>query len=630
MKIYALKFDVINAQTIYSNLRVHYDLVVDSYLTLRDMKYVLILGKNMSKTILRNTDLDILKAIAIIAVVFYHMELLPLGYLGVDIFLVINGFLVTKGLDYSLSQGTFCYWSFVIKRIVRIWPLVVISSIVSLLVGYAIMLPDDLENLCQSIFASNIFANNILSCITTADYWNASNAFKPLMHMWYLGIIVQFYLIYPLFFLIVNKACKNYQRSKTIVVCILSILSILLFMLPCFSEAQKFYYLPFRFFEMSLGGLLAIQASKSKDLGRIPKPLLMVVLALCLLSTTTTTKMFDLLSVSFITIVLITFSLSKNEKEEPKYIKYFSCLGKGTFSIYIWHQVIYAFYKYAVRSQLELWDYAVLILLIVVVSAFSYFLFEKPISNLCKNKQKLVFAVSLLCALIVSANSLYIYNNAGVVRDVPELNIVKGKAERGMYAKYCDRVYEMQKDFLNNGKPKIIAIGDSYARDMVNVLLESKYADSIDIVYVYAKDVLTKKQLERVKQADVILVRAAYAGNTKMQQIYEYANTKYIFGISNKEYGETNGNEYQYRNSPNYFKMRAAMAPDYLEEYKKEKAIWGENLIDFVAPVADENYNVKIFTPDHKFISQDCRHLTRAGAKFYASILDIKRLIRFK
>lgn len=80
MKIYALKFDVINAQTIYSNLRVHYDLVVDSYLTLRDMKYVLILGKNMSKTRLRNTDLDILKAIAIIAVV-----LLPYGIIAFGI-----------------------------------------------------------------------------------------------------------------------------------------------------------------------------------------------------------------------------------------------------------------------------------------------------------------------------------------------------------------------------------------------------------------------------------------------------------------------------------------------------------------------------------------------------------------
>lgn len=141
---------------------------------------------------------------------------------------------------------------------------------------------------------------------------------------------------------------------------------------------------------------------------------------------------------------------------------------------------------------------------------------------------------------------------------------------------------------------------------------------------------MTCKQLERVKQADVILVRAAYAGNLKMQQIYECANTKYIFGISNKEYGETNGNEYQYRKSANYFEMRAAMAPDYLDEYKKEKAIWGEKLIDFVAPVADGNYNVRIFTPDHKFISQDCRHLTQAGAKFYANILDLKRLIRYK
>lgn len=584
----------------------------------------------MSKIGLRNTDLDILKAIAIIAVVFYHMELLPLGYLGVDIFLVINGFLVTKGLNNSLSQGTFGYWSFVVKRIVRIWPLVVISSIVSLLVGYYIMLPDDLENLCQSIFASNIFANNILSCITTADYWNASNAFKPLMHTWYLGIVVQFYLIYPLFFLIVNKASRTIKIDNNIVISILSILSLILFLLPCFSEAQKFYYLPFRFFEMSLGGLLAIQASSSKQFGSYPKLLLTIVLVLCLLATTTTAKMFELLSVNFITLVLITFSLSKNEKEAPKYLKCFSYIGKGTFSIYIWHQVIYAFYKYAVRSQLELWDYAVLIVLVVVVSDISYYYLEKPISNLCKNKQKLVFTVSLVCALVVSVCSLYIYNNAGVVRDVPELNIVKGNAERGMYAKYCDRVYDMQKDFSNNGKPKIIAIGDSYARDMVNVLLESKYADSIDVVYAYVKDVLTYKQLERVKQADVILVRAAYAGNLKMQQIYECANTKYIFGISNKEYGETNGNEYQYRKSANYFEMRAAMAPDYLDEYKKEKAIWGEKLIDFVAPVADGNYNVRIFTPDHKFISQDCRHLTQAGAKFYANILDIKRLIRYK
>ena len=194
---------------------------------------------------------------------------------------------------------------------------------------------------------------------------------------------------------------------------------------------------------MSLGGMLAIQASSSKQFGSYPKLLLTIVLVLCLLATTTTAKMFELLSVNFITLVLITFSLSKNEKKAPKYLKCFSYIGKGTFSIYIWHQVIYAFYKYAVRSQLELWDYAVLIVLVVVVSDISYYYLEKPISNLCKNKQKLVFVVSLVCALVVSVCSLYIYNNAGVVRDVPELNIVKGNAERGMYAKYCDRVYDM-------------------------------------------------------------------------------------------------------------------------------------------------------------------------------------------
>lgn len=585
----------------------------------------------MSKTNLRNIDIDVMKAIAIIAVVFYHLDLLPFGYLGVDIFLVINGFLITKGLRKSFAQGTFSYWNFIVKRLIRLWPLVIIASAVSLAIGYITMLPDDLENLCQSIFASNIFANNILSCITTADYWNASNAFKPLMHMWYLGIVVQFYLLYPLAFMIANKWLKAYRNGIVKIVSVLSILSLLLYLIPSFTDAQKFYYLPFRFFEMSFGGLLTFINSEKTDCeNKRIKLLAYSALVLCLIPTLSTSKMFGLLVVNILTALLLIRSIENNLGKPNRLTIYLSEIGKASYSIYVWHQVIYAFYKYAIKSQLILSDYCILLVVILATSVLSYLLLEKPISKYCSKKPSLVFLICVLSTLSVSAYSLWLYDKAGVVRDVPELGIIQGTTERGMYAKYCDRVYDMQRDFQDNGKPKIIAIGDSYARDMVNVLLESEYADSVDITYAYAKEVLTDEQLKRVKQADVILVRASYAGNAKMRQIQECATTKHIFGISNKEYGETNGNEYQHRNRPDYYNLRAAMASEYLEDYLKEKAIWGDRLIDFVEPVADDNYNVLVFTPDHKFISQDCRHLTQAGAKFYADLLNIKRLVQYK
>ena len=163
---------------------------------------------------LRRTDIDLMKGIAIIAVVLYHIGLLESGYLGVDVFFVIAGFLTISDILIRIENDNFSYFKFIWNRVMRLLPAVLISAAVCLLVGYFFWLPDDYENLAESIIASIAFSNNILSGITTKNYWNAVNDYKPLMHFWYLGILMEFYLTVPLLTIFLKKLSRLLRKNE--------------------------------------------------------------------------------------------------------------------------------------------------------------------------------------------------------------------------------------------------------------------------------------------------------------------------------------------------------------------------------------------------------------------------------
>ena len=579
----------------------------------------------------RNRDLDILKGIAIIAVVLYHLELLPLGYLGVDIFLIINGYLITKGLEKDSCKGSLNYIDFLAKRIVRLLPLVVLASAVSLCLGYFTMLPDDLENLGQSIVASSFFANNILSCITTGNYWDLINTYKPLMHMWYLGVVFQFYLIFPLFFLLCHKTRLGKLINIRALIGVLTFLSFILHLSPLFTTAQKFYYLPFRFFELGFGGLIALYSDKIiENSALIAKYGIVIVILTLLLGGETS----YLLLTNILTGCVIVFSLLpiSNEKNTIKFLHKFALAGKASFSIFIWHQVIFAFYKYAIESEISLKDYIVIFLFIIFVSWASYYLIEKTIGKFSKEKYIAISLISVFFAVLMSCCGGYLYYVSGVVRDVPELNIVRTSVHKGMLSEYTDRIYKMQVPFEENDKPNILVVGDSYARDMMNVILESSYKDSVNLSYAFPHDTLTEDEQKRIQKANVILLRAEWMINdhkSLAEEVINRARTNLIYGIGTKEYGGTNGNEYQKRNKNGYYSQVAKIENKYIDTYNFEKLIWRDNYIDFIKPVSDDKYYVKVFTPNKKFISQDCRHLTQDGAKYYSQLFDLSFLMNY-
>lgn len=200
--------------------------------------------------------LDVMKAMAIIAVVLYHTGYMTYGYLGVDVFLVINGYLLAKGFSSLNSIGGGC--KFLIKRVLRLWPVVVAASAVCLIWGAYWMLPYNYFDLSQHVIASNLFANNILMSIKSADYWNTLNEYKPLMHMWYLGVVVQFYVFFAILLILMKKVVRSKKDITIYVVGICSFLSLVLYLMPAFTVSQKFYYLPFRVFEFGAGMWLAL------------------------------------------------------------------------------------------------------------------------------------------------------------------------------------------------------------------------------------------------------------------------------------------------------------------------------------------------------------------------------------
>ena len=582
----------------------------------------------------RNIELDALKGIAILTVVLFHLGLMPNGYLGVDIFLVINGYFITKGVISAYEKGSFGYFSFVAKRLVRLWPLVVLVGGVSLAAGCFTMLPDDLENLGQSVVASNFFLNNVLACITTGNYWDVVNAHKPLMHFWYLGIVVQWYVVYPLLFMGVRKYCKrNFLSNVELLLAVLVIVSLALYFSPFFSTAQKFYYLPFRIFEMGIGGLVAFRlCAQSKDaffsLSTVCKTVFILCILFVILLNDYMNNAEKILIVSLLSGGVCYVSVSVNYALPG--LKVLAYLGEASFSIYVWHQVLFAFYKYSFHAQLGWVDYAILLVLIAFISFLSYTWLEKPLGNWAKHSTFSLLGVTAAACVLTTAGGMMLYIKAGVLRDIPELNVSATDIHRGMHAEYCDRIYKLEKDFEHNGKLKVMVMGDSYGRDFVNVLMESVYKDSIDLRYMFPHRLeLTEEQRKRVEEADVVFVRAAWmrgASGSLLREIRKCAKSK-IWGIGTKEYGETNGNVYSKRFKADYHQTRVRMSENYSKDYEEELNYWGENYVDFIAPLMDDRGTLPAFTDNGMYISQDCRHLTQAGARYYAKVFDLKRFL---
>jgi hypothetical protein len=289
-----------------------------------------------------------------------------------------------------------------------------------------------------------------------------------------------------------------------------------------------------------------------------------------------------------------------------------------SFSLYMWHQPVLAFARYVFFEHIGLWHALGLTALIFAMSAASYFLVEQPFRDKKKVSTKVLLITVISAVLLTTAIPGWIYLRAGVVREVPELDIVgSGPFKRGMHAANNSRIYAYVKDFESEGKLKVMVIGNSFARDWTNLLLSSKYADDIELSY-YFNTPVTDAIRERVRQADVVFVNTANAEDANRKFDLDPAKTWY-FGTKN--FGVSNGIFYNYRGD-DYYSQRTKVDGNFLNIHLKDKEKFGDRYVNILDKVMDERSTVPVFTSDKRFISQDCRHFTRAGAAYFAKLME--------
>lgn len=358
-------------------------------------------------------DIDGLRTIAVLPVLFHHAEFSWIGggYVGVDIFFVISGFLITSILMKEIREDRFSILNFYERRARRILPALTAVLVFCIPFALALMTPEEFKDFSQSLIATLLFVSNILFWLETG-YFHPDAEEKPLLHTWSLAIEEQYYIFLPVFLFLMWR----YQRRYLL----LSIVAIALASLA-FSEwawrnvpTANFYLIFSRAWELFAGSICALVAAKvgagGQNTGRANllslAGLVMIAIALFAFDDATPfPSVFALLPVLGVALILlysrqgsITFALLS--------LAPIVFIGKISYSLYLWHQPLFAFAR--IQSTGELTDtiYLVLIGATFVLAVLSYYFIETPFRT--PNPRLLitrrsVFQASVLVTAVIGA-----------------------------------------------------------------------------------------------------------------------------------------------------------------------------------------------------------------------------------
>ncbi|MCC5882483.1 MAG: acyltransferase [Halomonas sp.] len=374
-------------------------------------------------------DIDGLRTLAVISVVVFHFnnEWLPGGFIGVDIFFVISGFLITGIVYRQVEQGGFSFKEFFVRRVRRIVPAAMFVTLVTLLVGMVFMLPADSKALSESAIASVFsLANVYFWLFLDAGYFAASTDTVPLLHMWSLGVEEQFYLIWPVILLLSYKL--GGMRLLFWVSVALAASSFLLSEFYVSKDpAFAYYMLPTRAGGLLIGCMTFMLTYKYATFSNKAVSEIFSVVGLGLI----VWSFFSIDKASFpgfISLIpsiggaLLIASGSVGNSSVGRLLSFrpFVIIGLLSFSLYLWHWPILAFYRYAYGEPTFIGGMLCLFL-IVGFTVFSYRYIETPFRKPSVRRVKFSVGAAVLVAVVISFSGL-VYSSNGYVN--------KGYAER--------------------------------------------------------------------------------------------------------------------------------------------------------------------------------------------------------
>ena len=345
--------------------------------------------------------IDGLRAIAVLFVVFYHFgfEAFPGGFVGVDVFFVISGFLITRMiLKEANGTGIFSFSAFYIRRARRILPALFFVLLISFIFSFLLLSPQHFQEFSGSLLHAVLSVSNFYFW-SQAGYFDISSEFKPLLHTWSLGVEEQFYLIWPLLLVtLIRKSSISFLVFFILTTGAVSLILNILFAdsgafirqidIRLLSEflpdgnATIFYLLPFRVFEFAIGSIMVWLVNYKVKNHIINEVFLITGLVMILYSVATysTQTVFPSVHALIPAIggALVIYSGRANYSGKIIRNKYMVNIGLWSYSLYLIHWPIFVFYKYYKYDSLVVIEKYALIFISIFISFLMYKIIEQP------------------------------------------------------------------------------------------------------------------------------------------------------------------------------------------------------------------------------------------------------------
>ena len=324
-------------------------------------------------------EIDGLRALAIAPVVLHHAEpeLLPGGFVGVDVFFVISGFLITDIIAGEMAQGRFSIWRFWERRLRRIVPALAAMLAASTLAAWAILTPEDFAQFAKALVAASVFAANLHFAERTG-YFDSPEGARPLLHTWTLGVEEQFYVLFPLMMLAIGRWRPHLLLPAAVLLGLASF-ALALWLAPRWPTGA-FYLLPTRMWELMLGAACALLPQRPRANGALAASgivLILVGFALIGPDSAAPGPMF-LLPTAGSALVLL-FADRHSFAGGALGWRPLVWLGMISFGTYLWHQPVLALLQYRHFGPLPVGQTLAGIAASLLLGALSYRWIEQPV-----------------------------------------------------------------------------------------------------------------------------------------------------------------------------------------------------------------------------------------------------------